>query len=102
MNLTSVQLVTIITESVLEEQIIEGIKAHGATGYTIVNTHGEGSRHMRAGEIPGQNIKIETLVFSETANRIVNFISSAFFENYGVICYLSEVQVVRGEKFRLK
>ena len=99
MKLTNLKLVTIVSEAVLEERITAAIKQAGAKGYTVVSSRGEGSRGMRAGEIPGENIRIETLVSSAVAEKIMEHISVNYFQNYAVICYLMEASVLRGEKY---
>lgn len=99
MKLTNLKLVTIIAEAVLEEKIISGIKESGAKGYTVVGSHGEGSRGRRTGEIPGENIRIETLVSSTVAEKIMEQISTNYFQNYAVVCYLTDASVLRGDKY---
>lgn len=54
---------------------------------------------MRSGEIPGQNIKIESVVSELGAARIVDHIAQEYFSNYAVIVYIGDVSVVRGEKY---
>jgi nitrogen regulatory protein P-II 2 len=99
MKLTNLKLVTIIAETVLEDQILTAIKQLGAKGYTVVGSHGQGSREMRTGEIPGENIRIETLVSSAVAEKIFEHISQNYFQNYAVVCFMTEASVVRGEKY---
>ncbi|MBX7143698.1 MAG: transcriptional regulator [Oligoflexia bacterium] len=99
MKLTNLKLVTIITEAVLEEQVIRELKSLGAKGYTVVASHGEGSRGMRAGELPGQNIRIETLVGADVAHKIMEHISAHYFKHYAIVCYISDAAVLRGEKY---
>ncbi|NDC38611.1 MAG: transcriptional regulator, partial [Proteobacteria bacterium] len=71
MQLTSLKLVTIVAEAVLQERILEDIRTLGAKGCTIMNSEGHGSRGRRTGEIPGQNIRIETLVSPSVADKII-------------------------------
>jgi nitrogen regulatory protein P-II 2 len=99
MKLTTLKLVTIVFESVLEGQIVATIKEAGARGYTAVASSGEGSRGMRTGEIPGHNIRIETLVSPEVADKIMELVSSRYFQNYAVVCYVVDAAVLRGEKY---
>ncbi len=98
-KLTTLKLVTIIAESILEDKILLGIKDNGAKGYTAMSSHGKGSRGTGTGEIPGANIRIETLVSPEVAEKIMEYISSSYFKNYAVICYVVEASVLRGEKY---
>ncbi len=99
MNLTTVRLVTIIAEPVLKDRLIHEIQALGAHGYTISEVHGEGTRGIHASQWQGGNVKIETIVSPEVAERIVEVVADQYFPNYAVIAYVTPVQVVRGEKF---
>ncbi len=92
-------LLTIIAESVLKERIIQDVREGGARGYTITDAEGEGIRQRRVGEIFGANIRIETIVSAEVADRLLGIISTDYFERYAVIAFLSTVSVIRGEKY---
>ena len=94
------KLVTIIAEPVLEPRITQELRRLGATGFTVVEGRGEGSRSLHAAEIPGINVRIETVVPPEVGERIVDHIAQAYFTDYEVIAYLSDVAVVRGDKYR--
>ncbi len=100
MHTHSFKLVTIIAEPVLEPRITTELRRLGATGFTVVEGRGQGSRALHAAEIPGINVRIETIVPPDVAERIVEYISKQYFADYEVIAYLSDVQVVRGEKYR--
>jgi hypothetical protein len=100
MQTISLKLVTIVSESVLTEQLVEAIKRLGATGYTLTEATGEGSRGMRFGEHPGENVRIETLVGPDVADRILDLLTADFFPNYAVAAWVVDVQVVRGGKYR--
>lgn len=91
--------VTIVTESLLKEEVLQLIRKHGATGFTLTKVEGEGSRGVRASDWEGRNIKIETIVLPSTADAIVENLSDVYFEDYAVIAWLSEVSVMRGSKF---
>jgi nitrogen regulatory protein P-II 2 len=99
MDLKELTLVTIITERLLRDDIIEIIKALGVTGYTLSDTTGEGSRGIRASDWEGKNVKIEVIVTEERANKIIEKISDDYFENYAVVAYTQQVKVVRGQKY---
>jgi nitrogen regulatory protein P-II 2 len=93
------KLVTIIAEPVLEVRLTSELRAIGATGWTIVEGRGEGSRGIHAAEIPGVNIRIETIVSADVASRIVAHLATHYFTDYEVIAYVSDVAVVRTEKY---
>jgi nitrogen regulatory protein P-II 2 len=98
MNLTSLKLVTIITEAVLEPHLLRELTEIGARGYTTTSVHGEGSRGVRAGVAEG-NVKIETVVGEEVADRILQHVADRYFQHYAVVAYVIDVQVVRGDKY---
>jgi len=94
-----VKLVTIVAESVLADQICAAIESQGASGFTITNATGKGSRGMRVGELPGSNVRIETLVEADTADRILAILEERYFPHYAVAAWVTNVQVVRAAKY---
>lgn len=99
MALTDLFLVSVITERIFRDDIIEEIKSLGATGYTLIDTTGAGSRGVRASDWEGKNVKIEVVANKEVSDKIMNTIAEKYFENYSVISYVHPVQVVRGDKY---
>ena len=91
--------VTIIAEALLEARLLADLERLGSKGFTIVEARGRGSRGVRASEWEGQNLKLETIVSPEVADRIMMRMSEAYFQHYAVIAYLENVEVVRGEKY---
>lgn len=91
-------LVTVVAEAVLEPQLVELVKAQGATGFTVTAARGEGSRALRAGMEAG-NVRLEAIVSEEAADAIVTRLSERYFTNYAVIAWLTDVSVVRGDKY---
>lgn len=99
MRTIPLKLVTVVCEPVLESRITDELRALGATGFTVVEGRGEGSRGLHAGEIPGENRRIETLVSPSVAERIVARIAAHYFENYAIMCHVMDVAVVRADKY---
>jgi nitrogen regulatory protein P-II 2 len=93
------KLVTIIAERILRPRLLDEVRSLGAQGYTITEVTGEGSRGVRASEWEGANIKLETIVAADVADRIVDHVAAAYFEYHAVIVYVHEVDVVRGHKY---
>lgn len=91
--------ITIITENLLKDRILKIIKSRGAKGYTLTKVEGEGSRGDNTSDWEGRSDKIETLVTSKIADAIVEDLSDCYFEDFSVVVWLSEVQVLRGGKF---
>ena len=92
-------LVSIVTEGLLKEKIIAILRKNGATGFTITRAEGEGSRGVRARDFEGPNLKFECIVSPEAAEVILDEVGDTYFENYAVIAWLTDVSVLRGNKF---
>lgn len=90
---------TIISESLLREEISALILRHGATGYTITRVEGCGSRGTRASDFEGRNTKFEVIVSEETADAILEEVAERYFEDFAVIAWLTTAEVLRGNKF---
>lgn len=99
MATTALTLVTIVAEPVLEHRLVTDLKRLGATGWTLTEGRGEGSRGRRASDLPGANIRLEVVVTPAVAERIVDHVATQYFPNYAVIAFVSAVEVVRGEKY---
>lgn len=100
MNNPKRKLLTIITESSIENLIVEDLKKLGSKGYTIMDVRGEGSRGNRSAEWEqNRNIKIEVVCVENEAEKIMTYLQDEYYKNYAMISYLSDVEVIRGEKF---
>lgn len=99
MHTYPLKLITIIAEPVLEARITTELRTLGATGFTVVDGRGGGSRALHATDIPGINIRIDSIVTAAVAERIVEHIAAQYFTDYSVIAYVSDVAVVRSEKY---
>lgn len=91
--------VTIIAERVLRDDLIELVKAKGATGWTLAMVEGEGSRGIRASEWEGRNVQLDTLVSPEVADMIMDEVGSRYFKDWSVIVYVADVEVLRKDKY---
>lgn len=95
------KLLTVITESALESQLVRDIERLGATGYTITNARGKGHRGVReAGWEVDSNIRIEVVCDEPTARRIATHLQQRYYDNYAMILLLGDVEVLRPEKFQ--
>ena len=92
-------LVTIVAENVLTEAILAKLEGIGVSGYTVSDARGRGSRGRRTGEIPGENVRIETLVGEDTAARVLQAMAETYFADYAIVAWAAEVAVVRGAKY---
>lgn len=95
MNLAAKKLVTIVTESALEQKLKRELERLGAKGYTIVNARGSGHRGSREGNWgeASTNIRIEIVCSELVAHAIAEHCDRNYFANFAMIVYLSDVQV---------
>jgi nitrogen regulatory protein PII len=94
------KLLTIITEAALENLLVEDLQRLGAKGYTIVDARGKGSRGVRSGDWElGRNIQIEVICTAAVADAIIAHCVKTYYDNYAMILFVSDVGVVRSDKF---
>lgn len=100
MKLYNIKLLTITCEILAQESIIEIIKKHEITGYTTYEVDGNGTRGLRGQGFKNEkNVKVEVIVRDEKLQDVVEEISRTLFANYAVVLYVSDVGVLRPEKF---
>ena len=92
-------LITIVTEGFLKDRIADVLRENGTTGFTITRAAGEGSRGINASDWEGPNLRFESLCSSEVAQTILNELSGDYFEDYAVVAWISQVEVLRSRKF---
>lgn len=93
------KLVTVVAESDVEHRLTEELLALGAAGFTVVEGRGAGTRHLRPSDLPGSNVRIETVVPAAVAERILDRLSEHWFADYSLVAYVSDVAVVRTRKY---
>jgi len=100
MKLYNVKLLTITCEILAQENIIEILKKHEITGYTTYEVDGNGARGLRGqGLKTEKNVKVEIIMREEKLPDIVEEISRTMFADFALVLYVSDVGVVRTEKF---
>jgi nitrogen regulatory protein P-II 2 len=99
MSRTHLRLITIIGEAVLERRLLADLPRLGATGWSLGRVDGNGSRGVRSTQWEGPNLRLETVVSHEVAERILDHLVEHYFDHFAVIAYAADVDVVRGEKY---
>lgn len=97
--MTERQLVTIISEPVIEKKLVEDVKACGAKGHSIAQVHGEGVTGNRSLELIGPSIRLETVVDDETADRILEMLDREYLHRYAVVVWVTPTKVARPDRF---
>ena len=94
------KLLTIVTEAALENEVTEALERLGASGYTIVNARGKGSRGIRdAGWSTSSNIRVEVICDAILAEKIAEHMQEHYYRDYAMVLYVSDVGIMRPEKF---
>lgn len=94
------KLLTVVTEAALEATLTREIDRLNAHGYTITDARGKGHRGVRsAGWEANSNIRIEVVCDEETADAISAYLREHYYEDYAMILFVSDVDVLRPEKF---
>ncbi|MBE9047469.1 hypothetical protein IQ255_24220 [Pleurocapsales cyanobacterium LEGE 10410] len=95
----------IVTEKLLLKKIVKIIDQAGATGYTVMDAGGRGSRNERTSGQPTvsdtySNIKIEVLTSNrDIALKISDQVAAQFFDDYSGIAYLCSAEVLHAHTF---
>ena len=95
----------IVTEKILLKKIAKIIEEAGATGYTVLETGGKGSRNVRSSGQPNvsdtqANIKFEVLTPDrDMAENIADQIAMKFFLDYAGIAYICDAEVLYAHTF---
>lgn len=95
----------IITEKILLKKIVKIIEESGATGYTVLETGGKGSRNVRSTGQPNvsdteANIKFEVLTPDRImAEKIADQVAVQFFIDYAGMIYICDAEVLYGHSF---
>ena len=98
MRLYGAKLLTVVCEELAEGRVVEILERHGATGHTVTEVRGRGSRGIRGGG-RGRNSRVEAVMGAGPAQDAVEEISRTMFADYALVLYVSDVGVVRGDRF---
>jgi len=99
LEVARVKLVTIIVPSELRDRVQGDLKTLGASGCTLSNVTGRGLHGVRkASFFDTGNVKIETLVVQEVAERILERIKGQYAE-FDTLAYAYDVEAVPREHF---
>jgi nitrogen regulatory protein PII len=93
-------LLTVITESAIEETLLKDLEKLGIRGYTISDARGRGGRGVRDatwGEV--SNIRLEIICARALAETVLNHIQRHYYANYAMVAFLHDVEILRPEKF---
>ncbi len=94
------KLLVVIAEAALERQLVADVKRLGAQGYTVIDVRGGGARGDRGADWDAdRSIQMEVICDDTVAGKIADHIHQSYFEDYAVTVCITEVGVLRPEKF---
>lgn len=94
------KLLVVIAEAAIERPLIADVRRLGALGYTVSEVRGGGAGGERSGEWEAErSVQLQVVCTDEAADRIAAHVLATYAAHYGVVLYLSDVQVFRAEKF---
>ena len=100
MKFFNVKLLTITCEILAQKNVIDILHKHKVTGYTTYEVNGDGAKGLRGQGFQNEkNVKIEVILSEEKSQDVVEELTRTMFSDYAIIVYVSEVGVVRPEKF---
>ena len=93
-------LLTVITESAIEDTLLKDLDKLGVHGYTVSDARGRGGRGVRDaswGEV--SNIRLEMICQRTLAETILNHIQNHYYDNYAMVAFLQDIEILRADKF---
>lgn len=93
------KLLTVVAEAAIEHRLIKDIERLGAKGFTVSPAHGKGPRNQRTGDLEGGNIRLETVVSNDVLEGILEVLETNYFPHYACSAWVSQVEVVRDERY---
>lgn len=93
-------MLTIVTESVIENSLLADLERLGVRGYTVTDARGRGSRGVRdANWDEAANIRIEIICARPLADAVLAHLQERYYANYAMVACAHEVEVLRAGKF---
>jgi hypothetical protein len=87
-------LLTIVSETILEDLLLEELLSLGAKGYTVTDARGRGTHGTRTGRwTQGGNIRIEVVGNVELCRRIIDRLQATYEKDYGLLMFTTPVEL---------
>jgi hypothetical protein len=94
------RLLTIVTEAVLERELVAEFDTLGVRGYTITDARGRGGRGTRKSDWAQEgNVRIEVVCEPAVAERVAARLRDRYYDHYAMILFMQDVSVLRPDKF---
>jgi len=97
-----IKCLTIVAEVILEQRILDDLRACGARGWTVTSARGAGPQHRQISDFEGGNSRIEVLVDEEVSERIWQLLERDYFPDFAVSAWLTDVEVARPDRYETR
>jgi nitrogen regulatory protein PII len=89
------KVLTIITESLIEQKLVKCLKELGATGYTIEEVRGEGRRGIRRSDWDqAGSIRLQIVCDEQLADRISGYLAENYMESYAMFIFMFDAEII--------
>lgn len=93
-------LLVVVTEAVLEKNLVRDVRRLGAQGWTFSEVHGAGREGVREGAWDAdRTIEMKVICDPAVADAIADHVLASYATNYSVAIYFSEVSVLRPDRY---
>nr|WP_282571303.1 transcriptional regulator [Methylonatrum kenyense] len=87
-------MLTVVSESILEDRLIDEIRELGATGYTVTDARGWGKHGKRRGKWQqDSNVQIQVVGPRELCEAICARFKEEYQTDFGLLLLISPVEV---------
>ena len=94
------KLLVIITEAVLEKQLVVDARRLGAQGYTVYDVRGGSQYATHEGNWDADRmIEMKIICDEAVADAMASHVIEHYAGNYGVSLFFSNIEVIRPTKF---
>ena len=92
-------LLTVVTEAVLEPELLRDLRARGATSWVVGEVHGASIEGVRDGDWEAdRTIELKVLCDAGVADTIAEHVLKTYARHYSVAMWFSTVAVLRPER----
>ena len=100
MKLYNIKLLTVTCEILAQKNVIDILTKHNITGYTSYEVDGNGAKGIRGQGLQNEkNVKVEVIMQEDKLQDVIEEIARTLFTNFAIVLYVSDVGVLRTEKF---
>ena len=100
MKLYNIKLLTVTCEILAQKNVIDILTKHNITGYTSYEVDGNGAKGIRGQGLQNEkNVKVEVIMQENKLQDVIEEIARTLFTNFAIVLYVSDVGVLRTEKF---